>query len=219
MCFVQTSGLALPILSAPTFYSLNLSSRLLPLGLHRLSSSKSCRSMSRSAMTITFVTGNERKLREVRDILTSSGPLPIELVSRAIDLPELQGTSENIARSKCAEAARQIHGPVLVEDTSLCFNALKGLPGPYIKWFLSSIGLEGLNRMLHGFEDKSAYALCTFAYSAGRPDDSEKTVFLFEGRTDGKVVSARTQQGKSPFGWDPIFQPEGQELLTSSEST
>lgn len=26
----------------------------------------------------------------------------------------------------------QIGGPVLVEDTCLCFDALKGLPGPYM---------------------------------------------------------------------------------------
>jgi inosine triphosphate pyrophosphatase len=55
----------------------------------------------------------------------------------------------------------------MVEDTCLCFNALQGLPGPYIKWFLGKLGHDGLNRMLHGFEDKTAYAQCTFAYSAG----------------------------------------------------
>ena len=55
----------------------------------------------------------------------------------------------------------------MVEDTCLCFNALKGLPGPYIKWFLSKLGHEGLNRMLAGFDDKTAYAQCTFAYSPG----------------------------------------------------
>ena len=27
---------------------------------------------------------------------------------------------------------RKIQGPVLVEDTCLCFNALKELPGPYM---------------------------------------------------------------------------------------
>lgn len=26
----------------------------------------------------------------------------------------------------------QVQGPVLVEDTCLCFNALKELPGPYM---------------------------------------------------------------------------------------
>lgn len=56
---------------------------------------------------------------------------------------------------------------VFVEDTCLCFEAYQGLPGPYCKWFLSKVGLDGLNRMLAGFEDKSAYALCTFAFSLG----------------------------------------------------
>lgn len=56
---------------------------------------------------------------------------------------------------------------VFVEDTCLCFEAYKGLPGPYCKWFLSKVGLDGLNQMLAGFEDKSAYALCTFAFSLG----------------------------------------------------
>lgn len=46
----------------------------------------------------------------------------------------------------------QIDGPVIVEDTSLCFNALNGLPGVYIKWFLSSLGHDGLNKMLDGFD-------------------------------------------------------------------
>ena len=38
------------------------------------------------------------------------------------------------------------------------YHALKGLPGPYIKWFLQSLGHEGLNKLLAGYEDKSAYA-------------------------------------------------------------
>ena len=60
-----------------------------------------------------------------------------------MDLPEYQGTPQEVATSKCLEAARQVKGPVLVEDTSLCFNALGGMPGPYIKWFLKSIGPSG----------------------------------------------------------------------------
>ncbi len=42
----------------------------------------------------------------------------------------------------------QAGGAVMVEDTSLCFNAYKGLPGPYVKWFLQKVGPEGLFRML-----------------------------------------------------------------------
>lgn len=61
----------------------------------------------------------------------------------------------------------------------------------------------GLYRLLHGFEDKTAYALCTFAYSSGEPGSE---VILFSGRCDGEIVSPR---GPDNFGWDPCFQPSG----------
>ncbi|CAG8801225.1 20909_t:CDS:2, partial [Gigaspora rosea] len=59
-----------------------------------------------------------------------------------------------------------------------------------------------INKMLSGFEDKTAYALCTFAYCAKPGTDP----ILFEGRTEGKIVPER---GLKYFGWDPIFQPDG----------
>ena len=57
---------------------------------------------------------------------------------------------------------------MIVEDTCLCFEAYHGLPGAYIKWFLAKIGLEGLNKMLAAFDDKRAYALCSFAFTPGQ---------------------------------------------------
>lgn len=57
--------------------------------------------------------------------------------------------------------------PVIVEDTCLCFNALGGLPGPYIKWFLKKVGPEGLFKMLQGFDDHTATAMASFAYCDG----------------------------------------------------
>ncbi|XP_050373090.1 inosine triphosphate pyrophosphatase [Argentina anserina] len=149
---------------------------------------------------VTFVTGNAKKLEEVRAILGNSIPFN----SLKLDLPELQGEPEDISKEKARLAAIQVNGPVLVEDTCLCFNALKGLPGPYIKWFLQKIGHEGLNNMLMAYEDKSAYALCAFSFAIG--PDAEPIAFL--GKTPGKIVPAR---GPNDFGWDPIFQPEGYE--------
>ena len=46
----------------------------------------------------------------------------------------MQGEPDEISIEKCKLAVEQVKGPVMVEDTSLGFNALKGLPGPYIKW-------------------------------------------------------------------------------------
>ena len=56
---------------------------------------------------------------------------------------EYQGEPEEIAIEKCKTALEIAKSPVLIEDTSLCFNGLNGLPGPYIKWFLDKLKPEG----------------------------------------------------------------------------
>lgn len=80
------------------------------------------------------------------------------------DLPEYQGDADTVSILKCKSAYGIIKGPVIVEDTCLGFNALNGLPGPYVKWFLKGIGPEGLHKMLKGFDDHSAKAMATLAY-------------------------------------------------------
>uniref|UniRef100_A0A3Q4AIN0 Inosine triphosphate pyrophosphatase n=1 Tax=Mola mola TaxID=94237 RepID=A0A3Q4AIN0_MOLML len=142
--------------------------------------------------SVVFVTGNAKKLEE--EIIAH--------MALFYAVPEYQGEPDEISIQKCKEAARQINGPVIVEDTCLCFTALGGLPGPYIKWFLDKLKPEGLCKLLAGFEDKSAWALCTFAFSAG----IDEPVQLFRGKTEGHIVEPR---GPRDFGWDPCFQPLG----------
>ena len=94
---------------------------------------------------LNFITSNKNKLIEVQAILGGV----IDIKSKAIDVVEIQGTIEEISADKCRRAAEvvgcilyfyfwqlanftQVQGPVLVEDTCLCFNALKELPGPYM---------------------------------------------------------------------------------------
>jgi inosine triphosphate pyrophosphatase len=149
---------------------------------------------------ITFVTGNKKKLEEIKQILSKGLEIPYEITNQKLELPELQGDPEEIAKEKCRQAAKQVNGPVFTEDTSLCFNALNGLPGPYIKWFLEQCGHDGLNKMLDGFDDRSAYAQTIVAYTTG----PEEEVHIFDGRTNGRIVNPR---GSLDFGWDPVFEP------------
>lgn len=74
--------------------------------------------------------------------------------------------------------------------------------GPYIKWFLDRLEPEGLHKLLDGWTDKSAKAICTFAYV----EDVGGEVILFQGITEGDIVEPR---GTREFGWDPCFQPKG----------
>lgn len=95
---------------------------------------------------LNFITGNKNKLIEAQAILEGV----IDLRSQSLDLPEIQGTIEEVSKDKCKRAAEivcleaspssewflilveQIGGPVLTEDTCLCFNAMGELPGPYM---------------------------------------------------------------------------------------
>ncbi|KAL5365458.1 inosine triphosphate pyrophosphatase-like protein [Aspergillus floccosus] len=147
---------------------------------------------------INFITGNKNKLAEVRAILGSV----IEVKNQAVDVPEIQGSIEEIAREKCKRAAEVVGGPVLTEDTALEFRALKGLPGPYIKSFLEALGHEGLNKLLDSFDNRTGEAVCTFAFCRGPGSEP----ILFQGRTEGTIVRPR---GPPNFGWDPIFEYEG----------
>ena len=152
---------------------------------------------------ITFITGNRNKLEEVRSILkTNQEDTHYSIKALDIDLPEVQGEPEYVIQEKCKSASSQLNGPIIVEDTSLCFNALGGLPGPYIKWFMKKIGLDGLNKLLLGYEDKTIEAKCIFAYQENR--DSQ--IHYFTGITKGTLVEPR---GNMNFGWDPVFLPEG----------
>lgn len=152
-------------------------------------------------MNIRFVTGNAKKLEEAKSILKhASFDALYSLSNISLDLPELQGDPLEVSETKCREAASRVDGPVFVEDTSLCFNALGGLPGVYIKYFLEKTGLDGLNNLLAAYPDKTAYAQCILSFSAGKG----APVHSFVGRTDGKIVKAR---GPPNFGWDPVFEP------------
>lgn len=165
-----------------------------------------------------FVTGNDKKWIEIQAILGNHIPnlqrstIDCKIASLTGLVPELQGRNvKDICRAKCKWAAKELQAAVLVEDVSLEFDALNGLPGPYIKWFLESLGHDGLNRLLVGFgEERGAQAVCTIAYA----EDANAEPILFQGITRGKIVPAR---GPNSFGWDPIFQPDHPSAQTYAE--
>ena len=56
---------------------------------------------------LVFVTGNANKLKEVKAILGES----VDMVNNALDLPELQGTIEEVTLDKARRAAEAVHPP------------------------------------------------------------------------------------------------------------
>ena len=85
---------------------------------------------------IIFVTGNENKIRELQNTIDLNN---VEITARKIDLMEVQDKDPlRITQRKCEEAYRILNkngekNCVLIEDVSLTYKALNGLPGSYIK--------------------------------------------------------------------------------------
>jgi len=145
---------------------------------------------------IYFATTNENKLREAREILK----VVVEGVKLQID--EVQTLNPEEAAEKKAQAAYKAYGkPVLVEDTSLFFDALNGLPGVLVDYFMDSLGNEGLLRIMKNEKNRGIKAITTLSIFDG------ETNRTFKGEVFGSL--AKKILGKSGFGWDPIFIPKG----------
>ena len=144
--------------------------------------------------TINFITGNAGKFEEAKEILPT-------LERLEIDLPEIQSIdSKEVIRAKLAEAFKHHSGPFIVEDVSLIFECLNGLPGPLIKWFLKTIGNDGMYGLVKNAGDNRAKVTCSIGYAK-----DAKNIQFFEGSISGKIV----KPSGTGFGWDPIFQPDG----------
>ena len=146
-----------------------------------------------------FITGNQNKA----DYL--SRQLGVHLDFQKVELDEIQEVDpKRLLEHKLRQAYDVVQRPVLVEDVSLAFDALNGLPGPYIKWFIDDAGAEACCRMLDGFDNRGAEAICTFGYFDG------KETRYFQSRAKGTI--AETPRGENGFGWDPIFINNGYDI-------
>ncbi|SEW13141.1 XTP/dITP diphosphatase [Natrinema salifodinae] len=157
-------------------------------------------------MAIRFVTGNDGKVREARDYLEG-----IESVEQlAYDYTEVQSDSlAEIATRGAREAFEHLGSdePVLVDDAGLFVDALGGFPGPYSSYVEDTVGVERLWRLAADEENRRAQFRTVLAYA------DESGTETFEGSVAGTLVAPR---GEGGFGYDPIFEYNGQTMAEMS---
>lgn len=148
-------------------------------------------------MLTTFITGNPLKFAEISAVMPDIRQLDI-------DLPVIQEIDpRKIIEAKLETAMARSPLPVMVEDTSLYFDCMNGLPGPLIKWFLKSIGTQGLFELAEraGNFRATAKTVIGVAFEAN-------TYEYFEGSVSGTIVSPRGTE----IGWNSIFVPDGSQV-------
>jgi XTP/dITP diphosphohydrolase len=152
---------------------------------------------------IFFATNNVNKFNEARSILSR---YEIAVGMLRVKALEIQSASlSEIAQASAIDAFTRCHLPLIVEDAGLFVNALKGFPGPYAAYAYKTIGNAGLLKLMENVEDRKATFQSVIAYY-----DGHAAPVCFEGEAAGKITTEeRRGNGKSGFGFDPIFQPAG----------
>jgi XTP/dITP diphosphohydrolase len=153
---------------------------------------------------VFFATGNIHKFHEARSILTG---LDVAVGMLRLKDTEVQSDSlVEIAQASVLDVFKRCGLPVIVEDAGLFIEALKGFPGPYAAYAYKTLGNRGLLKLMQNVDDRKAQFKSAIAYC----DGGSCAPVVFEGEAEGEItVDERVGSGKSGFGFDPIFKPDG----------
>lgn len=142
-----------------------------------------------------FVTSNKHKVREITEIL---GP---DIKIRELNIPEVQSLNvDEVIREKAKAAFAVVKKPVIVEDISLEIKALNNLPGPFVKFFLQSLGTEGTAKLIGKKPSNTTVTAAIATYDGTK-------LKIFKGVVKGTL--SQKNKGESGFGFDKIFIPSG----------
>lgn len=156
---------------------------------------------------LIFATGNEGKMREIREILADTGYEILSMKEAGIDLDIVEDgkTFEENAIIK-AKAVMEASGELtLADDSGLEIDAFGGEPGIYSSRYLgedtsytekNQIILERMKDIPE--EKRSAKFVCVIA--AAFPDGQTYTT---RGTMEG--IIGYESKGGNGFGYDPIF--------------
>ena len=157
-----------------------------------------------SKRVIFFATGNFNKFREAKEILNRNKFATAMIRFKGV---EIQSESlEEIARTAVKNAFSKTSLPVFVEDAGLFIEALDGFPGPYAAYVYKTVHNKGILKLMSEVSERQAKFRSVIAYQ----DQYLAEPKCFLGESKGKITkNERMEKGKSGFGFDPIFQPDG----------
>ena len=154
---------------------------------------------------VFFATGNINKFNEARSILGQYG-IAVGMLRLKDDEIQSENLKE-IAETSVKNAYQRCRLPIFVEDAGLFIEGLGGFPGPYAAYVYKTVHNCGILKLMENAADRRAEFQSVIAYC---DDQTPCEPVCFEGEVKGEITLAeRKEQGKSGFGFDPIFQPAG----------
>ncbi|SHE62429.1 dITPase [Marinitoga hydrogenitolerans DSM 16785] len=164
-------------------------------------------------MIIYFATNNKHKLKEINEIKPKNFEIKgMFEILKSFDVNEDGKTFLENSIKKAIETAKILRAPVIADDSGLEIEILNGFPGIYSARFMENKSYK--EKMKHilkkmenvPFEKRLARFVCAATYY----NPKNNILFSVEGEIKGKI--SYSILGKSGFGYDPIFIPEGETL-------
>ena len=166
-------------------------------------------------MVILVASGNPKKLAELDRILSEAGIEGVELrlLSEVEPYPEPVEDGRTFADNALikARAGAAATGLVTIaDDSGLAIEELNGMPGVLSARWSGEHGNDQANNdlvlaQMADVPDKRRAAAFVSVCALVTPEDTERVA---EGRWEGKLL--REPRGANGFGYDPLFQPEGE---------
>jgi XTP/dITP diphosphohydrolase len=169
---------------------------------------------------LLVATHSAHKLAELRELLALEIGELVSLDDLGIreDPDETGETFETNARIKARFGARRSGLATLADDSGLEVEALGGGPGVRTRRYAGPDASDAENNAkllaaLDGLppERRMARYVCVLALAVPRPSAqprAEVPIRIVRGTTRGRI--ACTPRGSGGFGYDPIFEPEGE---------
>ena len=163
-------------------------------------------------MKIVLASNNQKKIKEIKSILTRIGceyeVLSLDAIGFHNEIIEDGSSFEENALIK-ARTVSALGYIGIADDSGLCVNALNGEPGIYSARYAGEPcddqkNNEKILSALEGKEDPERGAAFVSVIACTLPNGKHFTV---RGECKGKMLKA--PQGESGFGYDPLFMPEG----------
>lgn len=151
------------------------------------------------SLELRFVSGNDFKIKEVKEILNTIG---IKVISFSKKIHEIQTIDEKeLVRDKLLRAFSDIGRKLFVEHTGLYIEALNGFPGGLTQIFWDKLQADKFSEIFGRLTNTTVIAKTVIGYC------DAKFIHFFEGKVEGKIVNE--PRGKREFQWDCVFQPNG----------
>ncbi|MGQ9855838.1 MAG: RdgB/HAM1 family non-canonical purine NTP pyrophosphatase [Fervidobacterium sp.] len=156
-------------------------------------------------MIIYVASKNAHKIFEIRQIVPEF--VKLEPINTELDVEETGETFTENSVIKALDYGKEIHKPVIADDSGLSIDVLGGFPGVMSARYMEGASyvekMESILQLMRNYEDRKARFVCSATYF----NPETNLLLSVEGYVEGTI--AYEIRGDKGFGYDPIFIPDG----------